>query len=160
MNNLSFCDYLSMQTRISKFAGLYRLYSSAEVTIYGDDGLKQSMRFYYSDEDEPIIKKCHDLFFIKTYDIDGRPGINTQTSKNVDFRYLGYGHNSTIVIRHLIALNYLNISLDYLLMKKVEVGLCNENHFDLRRSNIILIDRSNAINTYELKDMNCASIAV
>ena len=141
LSEFDLSDYVKMQNEI------YMSGSdggpSIPVIIYGDDGEQVMLNVWYDPADQALIDQCaverEKPFFVKAYSgHTGRVGVNIQTGVTVDFTGLGYGPNSTIALRRLIALNANGWTLQYLQDKGVDVFPRNDNHLDLRRDNIVV----------------------
>lgn len=130
-------DYVKMQNKI--FMNGLDEGPNTEIIVYGDNKAKQILRIWHDKEDQSVIDRCEGNLFVKAYsDHTGRDGVNTQTGNKIDFSDLGYGPNSTAALRRLIALNANGWTLQYLQDKGMDVYCKDDNHLNLRRSNLVI----------------------
>ena len=137
-------DYIKMQNRI--YEELQDYGPSAPVRIYGDDKERIDLTFWYSPEDQSVIDECHkaggNVFFVKAYSGEGgQDGINIQTGFGTDFRNFGYVESGTIALRRLFAMNANGWTLQLLDDARLKIVPKDDNHLNLRRHNLEIVDR-------------------
>jgi len=134
-------DYIKMQNQIymdeKRDCGPYE-----DVVVYADEKDQKVLHFWYSPADQPIVDRCittqSRAFFVKAYsDYTGRDGINIQTG-TIDFTDFGYGPNSTVAMRRLIALHANDWTLQFLQDNGLDIFPKDDNHLDLRRDNLVV----------------------
>ena len=131
-------DYVQMQNEMymsGKDTG-----PSSHVAVYGDDGEKKTLFFWYDEEDKALVEDALLIAngaFVKGYGDSeiARDGIQIQSG---EYKHLGYGNHSTIHLIRIIALTYLGITLQHLEEDGWYVVPKNDNHLDLHRDNIVI----------------------